>query len=97
MADFVFTISNKAFTLAPADYLIPEAQYANFGLQSGSGYYSWCVARRSRSSALWLTTRCRVTDGGASGVNMIIGQKFLENFYSVFDSANHRVGFAKRA
>jgi hypothetical protein len=42
-------------------------------------------------------TRCRVTDGGASGVNMIIGQKFLENFYSVFDSANHRVGFAKRA
>jgi hypothetical protein len=41
--------------------------------------------------------RRRVTDGGASGVNMIIGQKFLENFYSVFDSANHRVGFAKRA
>ncbi|CAE6443506.1 unnamed protein product [Rhizoctonia solani] len=34
-------------------------------------------------------------DGGASGtVNFIIGQKFLEHFYSVYDTTNSRVGFA---
>jgi hypothetical protein len=35
-----------------------------------------------------------INDGGASGVNTIIGQKFLENFYSVFDTTNSRIGFA---
>ncbi|KAG9242820.1 aspartic peptidase domain-containing protein [Calycina marina] len=38
-----------------------------------------------------------INDGGASGVNTIIGQKFLENFYSVFDTTNSRIGFATAA
>lgn len=37
-----------------------------------------------------------INDGGTSGVNTIIGQKFLENYYSVFDTTNARIGFAKR-
>jgi hypothetical protein len=37
-----------------------------------------------------------IGDGGASSVNFIIGQKFLENYYSVYDSTNGRVGFATR-
>ncbi|KAF8340558.1 aspartic peptidase domain-containing protein [Cantharellus anzutake] len=38
-----------------------------------------------------------ISDGGASGVNFIIGQKFLENYYSVYDTTNSRIGFATRA
>jgi hypothetical protein len=33
----------------------------------------------------------------ADELNFIIGQKFLENYYSVFDTTNNRVGFATRA
>lgn len=35
-----------------------------------------------------------INDGGNSGVNSIIGQKFLENYYSVYDTTNSRIGFA---
>jgi len=38
-----------------------------------------------------------INDGGSSGVNTIIGQKFLENYYSVFDTTNSRIGFATAA
>lgn len=64
---FSFTIGGTVLSLTPAQYLIPTAQYSNFGI-SGSAYYSW------------------INDGGSSGVDFIIGQKFLENYYSVFDT-----------
>ena len=35
-----------------------------------------------------------INNGGSSGVNTIIGQKFLENYYAVFDTTNSRIGFA---
>jgi hypothetical protein len=35
-----------------------------------------------------------INDGGSSGVDTIIGQKFLENYYAVFDTTNSRIGFA---
>ncbi|KAJ7259994.1 putative aspartic protease [Mycena haematopus] len=40
-----------------------------------------------------------IAAGGTSAadVNFIIGQKFLENYYSVFDTTNNRVGFATSA
>jgi hypothetical protein len=38
-----------------------------------------------------------IDDGGSSGVDTIIGQKFLENYYSVFDTTNSRIGFAPNA
>jgi len=38
-----------------------------------------------------------INDGGDSGVDTIIGQKFLENYYSVFDTTNSRIGFATAA
>ncbi|KAF7976111.1 hypothetical protein HWV62_7543 [Athelia sp. TMB] len=67
-ATFAFTIGGKTFSLSPSQYLIPTAQYSNFGL-SGSAYYSW------------------IGNGGSSSVDFIIGQKFLENYYSVFDTS----------
>lgn len=75
---FVIKFGSKSYTLTPAQYLIPAAQYGNFGLSSGK-YYAW------------------INDGGSSGVNTIIGQKFLENYYSVFDTTNARIGFATAA
>ncbi|KZP23602.1 acid protease [Athelia psychrophila] len=75
---FSFTIGGTKLSLTPAQYLVPSAQYSNFGI-SGSDYYSW------------------IGDGGASSVDFIIGQKFLENYYSVFDTANKQVGFATAA
>jgi len=75
---FSFTIGGTKFALTPAQYLVPTAQYSNFGI-SGSSYYSW------------------INDGGSSGVDFIIGQKFLENYYSVFDTTNSRIGFATAA
>lgn len=35
-----------------------------------------------------------ISDGGRTGVNTIIGQKFLEYYYSVYDTTNARIGFA---
>ncbi|CEI41856.1 hypothetical protein FVEN_g3800 [Fusarium venenatum] len=74
-ANFGIKFGSTTYTLTPAQYLVPTAQYSNFGLSS-SKYYAW------------------ITDGGSSGVNTIIGQKFLENYYSVYDTTNSRIGFA---
>lgn len=74
-SNFAIKFGSTTYTLTPAQYLIPNAQYTNFGLSS-SKYYAW------------------ITDGGSSGVNTIIGQKFLEIYYSVYDTTNARIGFA---
>lgn len=74
-SNFGIKFGSTTYTLTPAQYLVPTAQYSVFGLSSGK-YYAW------------------INDGGSSGVNCIIGQKFLENYYSVFDTTNGRIGFA---
>lgn len=77
-SNFGITFGSQTFTLTPAQYLVPTAQYSFYGLSSGK-YYAW------------------INDGGSSGVNTIIGQKFLENYYSVYDTTNARIGFATAA
>ena len=61
----------------------------SFGLSPFSSYYGLS----SSYSYAW------INDGGsnAADVNFIIGQKFLEVYYSVFDTTNSRIGLAKRA
>lgn len=76
--NFGITFGSTTYTLTPTQYLIPTAQYSNFGLTSGK-YYAW------------------INNGGSSGVNTIIGQKFLEYYYSVYDTTNSRIGFATAA
>lgn len=75
--NFAIKFGSTTYTLTPAQYLVPTAQYSFYGLSSGK-YYAW------------------INDGGSSGVNCIIGQKFLENYYSVYDTTNSRIGFATR-
>lgn len=77
-ANVGITFGSTTFTLTPAQYLVPQAQYSFYGLSSGK-YYAW------------------INDGGTQGVTTIIGQKFLENYYSVFDTTNARIGFATAA
>lgn len=73
--NFAITFGSTSYTLTPAQFLVPQAQYSFYGLQSGK-YYAW------------------INNGGSSGVNTIVGQKFLEQYYSVFDTTNSRIGFA---
>ncbi|KAM0258916.1 hypothetical protein ACHAQJ_003572 [Trichoderma viride] len=77
-SNFGIKFGSTTYTLTPAQYLVPTAQYDFYGLSSGK-FYAW------------------INDGGSSGVNTIIGQKFLENYYSVFDTTNARIGFAPAA
>lgn len=82
-AKLTITIGTNDYDLTPDEYLIPSDQYANIGIKDTSKYYAW------------------VSDGGnGQGFfgpvpDAIIGQKFLERYYSVYDTTNSRVGFAK--
>jgi hypothetical protein len=40
-----------------------------------------------------------IYNGGntTGGINFILGEKFLENYYSAFDTTNSRIAFATRA
>jgi hypothetical protein len=77
---------------------------ANFNIKFGSTTYTLTPAQYLIPSSQYQSFGVSsgkyyawVTDGGSSGVNTIIGQKFLENYYSVYDTTNQRIGFAKRA
>ncbi|KAF8317082.1 acid protease [Clavulina sp. PMI_390] len=79
--NFIISVKGDAFPLTPDQYLVPAAQYNNLGLATGS-YYAW------------------IASGGMENivdVSFIIGQKFLENYYSVYDTTNEQIGFATRA
>ncbi|CAK1356232.1 unnamed protein product [Cercospora beticola] len=76
---------------------------ANFGIKFGSTTYNLTPAQylvpTSQYGFYGLSSGkyySWITDGGSSGVNTIIGQKFLENYYSVFDTTGSRIGFATR-
>jgi hypothetical protein len=77
---------------------------SDFGIQFGSTTYTLTSAQylvpTAQYSYYGLSSGnyyAWITDGGSSGVNTIIGQKFLENYYSVYDTTNSRIGFATGA
>lgn len=74
---------------------------SNFGIKFGSRTYTLTPAQylvpTTQYSYYGLSSGkyyAWINDGGSSGVNTIIGQKFLENYYAVFDTTNSRIGFA---
>jgi hypothetical protein len=74
---------------------------SNFGITFGSTKYSLTPSQylipSTQYSYYGLSSGkyyAWISDGGSSGVDTIIGQKFLENYYSVFDTTNSRIGFA---
>lgn len=77
---------------------------ANFTITFGSTTYALTPAQYLVPTAQYAGFQLRpgkayswISDGGGAGVNCIIGQKFLENYYSVYDTTNSRIGFATRA
>jgi hypothetical protein len=72
---------NLVFTVAGTAFALTPAQYLVPAAEYGA------LALSSGSYYAW------VGDGGAA---FVLGQKFLENYYSVFDTTNARVGFATR-
>ncbi|KUJ11569.1 acid protease [Mollisia scopiformis] len=77
------------------------APTATFGIKFGSTTYtltpSQYLVPTAQYSYYGLTSGkyyAWINDGGSSGVDCIIGQKFLEQYYAVFDTTNSRIGFA---
>ncbi|KAL7933839.1 putative aspartic protease [Trichoderma chlorosporum] len=81
-----------------------KAPTSNFNIKFGSTTYSLTPSQYLVPTAQYefygLTSGkyyAWINDGGSSGVDVIIGQKFLENYYAVFDTTNSRIGFATAA
>ncbi|CZT11957.1 related to rhizopuspepsin-2 precursor [Rhynchosporium agropyri] len=74
-ANFGITFGSRTYTLTPAQYLFPAAQYAPWDVPAGK-YWAY------------------IDEGDHSKHSALIGQKFLENYYSVYDAPNARIGFA---
>jgi len=73
-----FVINGVPFGLTPNAQIWPRALNADIGGVAGTIYL--------------IINDLGTTSG--SGLDVINGQTFIERFYSVFDTANKRVGFA---
>jgi hypothetical protein len=78
MQSLNFTIGGTVFSMDPAAQLIPQDQNNAWGGQTGVQY--GVVANLGADSG--------------EGLDFILGQKFMEVFYAVFDADDNRVGFA---
>ncbi|KAJ2960292.1 hypothetical protein NQZ79_g4322 [Umbelopsis isabellina] len=81
------SLQNVEFTIGGATFTLTPAEYILPQDQ---------VANWGGSSGNYYSL---IGDIGSSsgGLDFILGQKFLENYYSVYDTTNSRVGFATRA
>ncbi|EJP67433.1 putative aspartic protease [Beauveria bassiana ARSEF 2860] len=77
---------------------------ANFGIKIGATTYNLTPAQylvpASQYGFFGLPAGkyySWIANGGTGSVNTVIGQKFLENYYSVYDTTNARIGFATAA
>ncbi|KAG2098281.1 acid protease [Suillus discolor] len=78
MQPFNFTINGRAFTMDTAAQLIPLDENAIWGIETGVQY--------------GVITKLGADSG--RGSDFILGQKFMEKYYVVFDTDQSRVGFA---
>ncbi|KZT68718.1 acid protease [Daedalea quercina L-15889] len=78
MEPFTFYVSDQPFTLDVEAQLLPVWQNAAWGAEPNL-QYGYIGPIGSLSG---------------TGLDLIIGQKFMERFYAVFDTPNSRVGFA---
>ncbi|PCH34945.1 acid protease [Wolfiporia cocos MD-104 SS10] len=81
LKNFTFQIGGAEYVLDPTAQLLPQDQNTAWGGKPGL-QYGYIGPLGSNSG---------------EGFDFIIGQKFMERFYAVFDTANERVGFAYTA
>lgn len=80
LKNFTIKVGGTSFNLTPSQYIVPQSEVSYYGGTSGS-YYAYIGDLGSTSG---------------QGLDFIYGQKFLENYYSIFDTTNNRVGLAVR-
>ncbi|KAI6112377.1 aspartic peptidase domain-containing protein [Pisolithus thermaeus] len=78
LQNLYFNINGVTYTLTPNGQIWPRSLNTYIG---GSSSYVYLIVNNIGSNS-------------GSGLDFINGQTFLERFYSVFDTANSRVGFA---
>ena len=78
LQSLTFTDSTGSFELTPNAQLFPRSLNTDIGGVAGNNYL--------------IVNDLGTTSG--EGLDFILGYAFLERFYSVFDTANNRVGFA---
>ncbi|KAF8555831.1 acid protease [Imleria badia] len=74
-----FTIGDREFTLDVAAQLIPTEENTELGLDPSKQY--GVVSSSNTTSGM--------------GLDFVLGQKFMEKYYAVFDTDANRVGFAQ--
>jgi len=77
LAPFTFNIGGKPFILDAAAQLLPKDQNVVWGADPDTQY--GYIGPMGQISG--------------TGLDFIIGQKFMERYYAVFDASNSRVGF----
>ncbi|CCM04756.1 uncharacterized protein FIBRA_06946 [Fibroporia radiculosa] len=78
MQPFNFEIGGGIFSLSPEAQLLPKDQNEAWGAEPGL-QYGYIGP---------------IGEDSGTGLDFIIGQKFMERFYAVFDTAHNQVGFA---
>ncbi|KAF9170291.1 hypothetical protein BGX21_005155 [Mortierella sp. AD011] len=82
LQNLTITIGSQNFTLTPQQYTVPPGYYPDLGISSQP---------ENAKKYLWFHSLGHDDD---PGIDFILGLKFLEHYYSVYDIANRRVGLA---
>ncbi|KAF9041825.1 acid protease [Hymenopellis radicata] len=96
----IFDMNTGLLRITPAQFSKLKSLFFNIGGKSYEFTANAQIWPRSLNTAIGGTADCVyliVADLGTpsgEGLDFINGQTFLERFYSVYDTAKHRVGFA---
>ncbi|KAG0022704.1 hypothetical protein BGZ80_011439 [Entomortierella chlamydospora] len=82
LQDFTITIGRQNFILTPQQYTVPPSYYSDIGIDSSPG---------NTNKYLWFHY---MSSNFGQGLDFVLGLKFLEHYYSVYDIKNRQVGLA---
>ncbi|KAJ6480983.1 putative aspartic protease [Mycena sanguinolenta] len=95
-----------SWTMLPTYVAIPQYPSANLAFNIGGVSFMLTPSQFTIPAAQYANFELPrgkfygwISDGGnvTANINYVFGQKFLENYYSVYDTTNNRVGLATRA